>query len=128
IRMDTIDGLAVTETICISIGLCLPAVFSDAFPDTLSTYSLIVAAAGCGFLWWNWHPARIRLGEVGSAPLGFALGYLLLLAIASGYGYAVIILPAYYLSDYLLTLLQRIRNEKSIFIDHEEHYHQRAIQ
>lgn len=103
--LDEIEGLSATEMIGIGIGLSLLSALAGAFPDTLSSYSLIAVAAGCGFLWWSWHPAKIMLGAAGSIPIGFLLGYLLLLAALAGYGFAALILPAYYLADGIITLL-----------------------
>jgi len=125
--MDGIDGLSATEMLCLGIGLCVPAVLAGAFPDPLSVYSLLAVTAAAGFLWWNWHPARIFLGDVGSVPLGFFLGYLLLLAFQQGYMYSVLILPAYYLSDGGITLLKRLKAGKKIWIAHSEHYYQQAV-
>lgn len=49
-------------------------------PDT-ALLAAIVAGAGIGFTLWNWHPAKIFLGEGGSLVVGFFLG---VLAIISG--------------------------------------------
>ncbi|MDE3059433.1 MAG: glycosyltransferase family 4 protein [Pseudomonadota bacterium] len=125
--MDGIDGISASEMICIGMGFCLLAVFSDAFSHNLFSYSLIVATAGFGFLWWNWHPARIFLGDVGSVPIGFIIGYLLLMASTSGYLFPALILPAYYLADGTLTLLRRLCERKKIWVAHSEHYYQRAV-
>lgn len=125
--MDGIDGISATEMICIGVGLSVPAIFAGTFPDTLSVHGLIVAAAACGFLWWNWHPARIFLGDVGSVPIGFLLGYLLFTAVGQGYGYAAFILPAYYLSDGTLTLAKRLWRRQKIWVAHSEHYYQQAV-
>ncbi len=125
--MDGIDGISATEMIGIGIGLCLLAVIDGTFPNPLSVYGLIVAAAGCGFLWWNWHPAKITLGEAGSIPIGFLTGYLLLLAATSGYAYPAAILPAYYLADGTITLFKRLYQGKKIWQAHSEHYYQRAV-
>lgn len=125
--MDGIDGISPSEMFSISLGFCLISVFNNTFPDPLSVYSLIVYAAACGFLWWNWHPAKIFLGDVGSVPIGFLMGYLLLLAVLSGYGYAAAILPAYYLSDSGITLFKRLVAGKKIWVAHSEHYYQRAV-
>lgn len=125
--MDGIDGLSATEMICIGIGLCFPAVLTGAFPDSLSIYGLIITAAACGFLWWNWHPARIFLGDVGSVPIGFLLGFLLLIAIRDGYVYTALILPGYYLADGTITLIRRLRQGKKVWVAHSEHYYQRAV-
>ena len=96
--MDGIDGISATEMICIGVGLCLDWCHRRRISQRrFRTYSLILAAAGCGFLWWNWHPAKIFLGDVGSIPIGFLLGYLLLLAAQSRLCVAAaLILPAYY--------------------------------
>jgi len=125
--MDGIDGLAGTEMFTIGFGLCLPAVTAGYFPDPLSVYSLLAASAAAGFLWWNWHPAKIFLGDVGSIPLGFFLGYLLLLALQHGFTYAVLILPAYYLSDGGITLLKRCWQGKKVWKAHSDHYYQHAV-
>lgn len=125
--MDGIDGLSATETIGIGMGLCLITVMSDTFPNALSTYSLIIASAACGFMWWNWHPAKVLLGESGSVPIGFLLGYLLILAATTGYPYAAMILPAYYVSDATLTVIRRIYKRDKLFVAHTDHYYQRAL-
>jgi UDP-N-acetylmuramyl pentapeptide phosphotransferase/UDP-N-acetylglucosamine-1-phosphate transferase len=125
--MDGIDGIAPTEMICIGGGLVLITALTGIFPNPLSTYSLVFASAAWGFLWWNWHPAKILLGEVGSTPIGYLLGYLLYLAILSGYGYAAAILPAYYLSDATITLIRRIYQGQNILEAHSQHYYQLAV-
>jgi UDP-N-acetylmuramyl pentapeptide phosphotransferase/UDP-N-acetylglucosamine-1-phosphate transferase len=125
--MDGIDGISAAEMIAIGAGLVLITSLAGSFPDALSAYSLVIAAAACGFLWWNWHPAKIFLGDVGSIPIGFLLGYILLLAMQEGYGYAVAILPAYYLSDSTITLLKRLWRGKKIWVAHSEHYYQQAV-
>lgn len=125
--MDGIDGITPTEMICIGFGLCLITVINDSFPTPLSTYSLILFSAGCGFMWWNWFPAKIRLGEVGTVPIGFFVGYLLVLAINAGYGYAAVILPAYYISDATITLMYRAAKGKRMLAKHSEYYYRAAV-
>lgn len=107
-RMDGINGLAATETVCIAGGICWLSVMAGEFPKALFSYSLVTATATVGFLWWNWHPAKIRLGELGRVPLGFICGYLLLLAAMRGHAFAAFILPAYVLADGLLAMLKRL--------------------
>ena len=126
-RLDGIDGLAPTQMISIATGFALIVAFCGGFPDALSVYSLIIMAAGCGFFWWNWAPAKIHLGEVGSVPIGYLLGYLLFIAAASGYGYAALILPAYYLCDGALTALRRAWRGKETDTPHFEHFYQLAV-
>lgn len=125
--MDGIDGISASETVSIGSGFCALCIFTGMFPSELFSYSLVVAVAACGFIWWNWHPAKIFLGDVGSVPLGFILGYLLLLAATNGYGYAAAILPAYYVADGGITLIKRLIKRQKIWVAHSKHYYQRAV-
>jgi UDP-N-acetylmuramyl pentapeptide phosphotransferase/UDP-N-acetylglucosamine-1-phosphate transferase len=125
--MDGIDGLSASEMISIGLGLTFVLVFADQFETTLSSDAMILAAAGCGFLWWNWHPAKIFLGDVGSIPIGFVTGYILLIAALNDYGFAALILPAYYLCDATFTILKRLVKGKKIWEAHSEHIYQKAM-
>ena len=46
-----------------------------------------VLGACAGFLKWNWWKAKLFLGDVGSIPMGFVLGYLLILLALKGFLY-----------------------------------------
>ena len=85
------------------------------------------AAAMLGFLWWNRPPARIFLGDVGSIPLGFLLGWLLLKAAAAGHWAPALILPLYYLADATVTLLRRAVRREKVWQAHREHFYQQAV-
>ena len=124
--MDDMDGFATSALVCISTGICIVTVLFGAFPSTMASYSLIIAAAASGFLWWSWPPAKISLGKVGSVPLAFLLGYILLLAVRAGYGYAVLIMCAYYLSDSLLAWGRRTWRSMPLALVHNDHYYQQA--
>lgn len=124
--MDEVDGFAATALLSITTAICIVTVVAGDFPSFLSSYCLIVASAVCGFLWWNWPPAKILLGRVGSIPLGFLIGYLLLIAVRSGYGYAVLIMCAYYVSDSLISWTKRTWRSKPLALAHTEHYYQKA--
>lgn len=121
--MDNADGICGIETISISAGLCLVVVLGGAFPSPLAVHSLITAAAAVGFLWWNWPPAKIRMGASGTVPIGFLLGYLLLLAAHQGYGFTALILPAYIIAEGAISCSIKIfsRHKQST-----SYYYQRA--
>ena len=91
-------------------------------------FGLTTAAAALGFLRWNWHPARIFLGDVGSVPLGFLLGWLLLSLAASGHPVPALILPMYFLADATITLVRRAARGEKIWEAHREHFYQLAVQ
>ncbi len=124
--MDGIDGIAGTETACVGAGVALAGAITGV-DGALPFYGLTTAAAALGFLWWNWQPARIFLGDVGSVPLGFLLGWLLLSLAARGQWAAALILPLYYLADATLTLVRRALRGKHVWRAHREHHYQRAV-
>ncbi|HEY6335985.1 MAG TPA: glycosyltransferase family 4 protein, partial [Alphaproteobacteria bacterium] len=124
--MDGIDGITGGETAALGIGAALVSLAIAAEGDTL--YGLTIAAAALGFLWWNWHPAKIFMGDVGSVPLGYLLGWLLLDLASRGAWAPALILPLYYLADASLTLLRRLVRGERIWHAHREHFYQRAVQ
>ena len=125
--MDGIDGIAGVESIGIGIGIY--AIGVTLMPATAGYgQALTIATAMAGFLVWNWHPARIFLGDVGSIPLGFLLGWLLLDLATRGLWQTALILPLYYLADSSLTLLRRLLRGAVIWRAHREHCYQIAVQ
>ena len=60
-------------------------------------------------------------------PLGYLIGWLLLMAATRGGWAAALILPAYFLADSGVTLFRRTRRGASILEAHSEHFYQRAI-
>ncbi|KIL97819.1 Undecaprenyl-phosphate N-acetylglucosaminyl 1-phosphate transferase [Paramagnetospirillum magnetotacticum MS-1] len=123
--MDGIDGITGVESAGIGLGLALVAAITG--DGALIPPALIVAACGLGFLVWNWHPAKIFMGDSGSIPLGFVLGGLLLSLAAQGQLAAALILPGYYLADATITLLWRLKDGEKIWQAHRRHFYQRAV-
>jgi UDP-N-acetylmuramyl pentapeptide phosphotransferase/UDP-N-acetylglucosamine-1-phosphate transferase len=122
--MDGIDGIDGSEASAIGIGIVLVAGGSL----DLAAPAAVVAAAALGFLVWNWAPARIFLGDVGSVPLGYLLGFLLYQLALRGAWQAALILPLYFLADATLTLLRRLARGERVWQAHREHFYQRAVQ
>lgn len=124
--MDGIDGISGVETVSLGGGLALVAWLAG-FTAAQVALPAMLAAAALGFLAWNWQPARIFLGDVGSVPLGFLLGWLLLTTAAQGQWPAAAILPLYYLADATITLAQRLARGASVWRAHRGHFYQRAV-
>jgi UDP-N-acetylmuramyl pentapeptide phosphotransferase/UDP-N-acetylglucosamine-1-phosphate transferase len=123
--MDGIDGLAASETICISVGyLAVAATLSR--PDDVNTLALLLAGATAGYIVWNWHPAKVMMGDSGSIPLGFLLGWLLIDLSLQGHFAAAAILPIYFVTDATYTLLKRITQGELPWKPHRQHAYQRA--
>jgi len=124
--MDGIDGIDGGEAAAVGIGLmAFASVGSDKDPVLAAMAACIVTAA-LGFLVWNWAPARIFLGDVGSIPLGYLLGFLLLSVAARGHWKLALILPLYFLADATITLLRRLARGERVWTPHREHFYQRA--
>jgi UDP-N-acetylmuramyl pentapeptide phosphotransferase/UDP-N-acetylglucosamine-1-phosphate transferase len=124
--MDGIDGITSIETAAIGLGLAALALLTP-WPDSIAFLGFSLAAAAMGFLCWNRPPAKIFLGDAGSVPLGFLLGWLLLAAAATGYWKAALILPLYYLADASITLAWRGLRGKRVWLAHRDHFYQRAV-
>lgn len=125
--MDGIDGLAGGEAVSVAGGVALVAV-AGGLPLLPAAQAAIVAGAALGFLAWNWSPAKVFLGDVGSIPLGYALGWLLLSAVTAGAWVAALLLPLYFLVDATFTLLRRAAAGERFWKPHREHIYQRAVQ
>jgi UDP-N-acetylmuramyl pentapeptide phosphotransferase/UDP-N-acetylglucosamine-1-phosphate transferase len=124
--MDGIDGIAAVETISIAAGLAILALALD-WPVAVLALALFLLAAAAGFVPWNWHPAKVFLGDAGAVPLGFLLGWALVLAAGLGAWAAALILPAYYWADATLTLLARLARGETPWQAHRSHAYQRAV-
>lgn len=92
--------------------------------------NLSIAAAALSFLFFNFHPARVFMGDAGSIPLGF------LSATLGMYGWQNGIWPLWFplltfspfIVDATLTLYRRLRRGEKLSQAHRSHYYQRQIQ
>jgi UDP-N-acetylmuramyl pentapeptide phosphotransferase/UDP-N-acetylglucosamine-1-phosphate transferase len=125
--MDGIDGITGTETAAIGIGLLLFASVGTGADPGLTMLAAAMVGAALGFLVWNWSPARIFLGDVGSAPLGYLVGFLLLDLVMRGFWKVALILPLYFLADASITLARRLLRGERVWRAHREHFYQLAV-
>jgi UDP-N-acetylmuramyl pentapeptide phosphotransferase/UDP-N-acetylglucosamine-1-phosphate transferase len=125
--MDGIDGLATSEAAAVGGGLLLFATIGVGTDPAAASLAAGLFGAAIGFLWWNWSPARIFLGDVGSVPLGYLSGFLLLGLAARGHWKIALILPLYFLADATITLLRRLLRGERVWQAHRQHFYQRAV-
>jgi UDP-N-acetylmuramyl pentapeptide phosphotransferase/UDP-N-acetylglucosamine-1-phosphate transferase len=125
--MDGIDGIAGSEAIAIAGGLLLLSAVGNALDPTVALLAAAVFGAALGFLRWNWSPARIFLGDVGSAPLGYLTGFLLIGVAGVGRWRAALILPLYFLADATITLARRLLRGERVWQAHRQHFYQQAV-
>jgi UDP-N-acetylmuramyl pentapeptide phosphotransferase/UDP-N-acetylglucosamine-1-phosphate transferase len=124
--MDGIDGIAGAETAAIGLGIAAVAGLAG-MGAGFATLGVALAAAGLGFLVWNWDPARVFLGDVGSIPLGFLAGWLLLEMASWGLWAPALIIPGYYLADSTITLFRRGARGQRLWEAHRDHFYQLAV-
>lgn len=89
-----------------------------------------VAAAAAGFLCFNFHPARIFMGDAGSVPLGFTAGALGLVGWRSDAWplWFPLLVFAPFILDATVTLLGRALRGEKVWQAHRSHYYQRMVQ
>jgi Fuc2NAc and GlcNAc transferase len=123
--MDGIDGLAGGEAIVASSFFFL--LFARYGESGWAVVNLFVAAASMGFLVHNWPPARVFMGDAGSAFLGGFFGIQsIVAAITTPIPFPVLVLPfSNFLLDTTFTLFRRIRRGENWYMAHRSHYYQR---
>jgi len=123
--MDGIDGLAGSQALIIFSAIAVALYLRGNY--LLATLAAIFAATSGGFLFWNWPPAKIFLGDAGSGPIGYLIAGLALasendrsaplLAFAIMYGVFVV--------DATVTLIRRWRRGDRLAEAHRDHAYQR---
>lgn len=111
--LDGLDGLVAGISFIASIFIFFTSLIKDIPQYDTALIALVFGAACLGFLFFNFHPAKIFLGEGGSTFCGFMLG---VLAIVSGSKIAVtVMLMAVPLLDLIRTVVRRLLAKKSPF-------------
>lgn len=125
--MDGSDGMAGGMAL---IGFGSYAVAAAVAGNTpLALASAGVAGAAAGFLAFNFAPARVFMGDAGSAPLGLLAAALGLFGWATGAwsGWFPVVVFSAFLTDATLTLLRRLARGERIWLAHKEHLYQRMV-
>ena len=124
--MDGIDGLAAGEAVIVSFAAYFMT--SWAGDAEVSFLLLMLAAFVGGFLFWNWHPARIFMGDSGSCFLGFVFAVFAIAGERAGTAPALVwaVLLSVFTVDATLTLLKRARQKKDLAVAHREHLYQQV--
>jgi UDP-N-acetylmuramyl pentapeptide phosphotransferase/UDP-N-acetylglucosamine-1-phosphate transferase len=125
--MDGSDGLAGGMSV---IGFGTYALAAQLGGDpALAALCVALAAASAGFLFYNFHPARIFLGDIGSIPLGF---------LAAGLGivgwrndlwplWFPVLVFGPFIADASVTLIRRLIRGERLSQAHRDHYYQRMV-
>jgi Fuc2NAc and GlcNAc transferase len=125
--MDGIDGIASIEAITVCFGAAL-LTFTLLPASDLWLEPALLLASVAGFLYWNYPPARIFMGDAGSGFLGFVLAVFCVQAawVAAGAFWAWIILLGVFVVDASVTLVRRMLRGQKLHEAHRSHGYQYA--
>ncbi len=124
--LDGVDGLVSGMAAIGGLIIFLFTVTTQYYQPDIALASLVFSAACLGFLVFNWHPAKIFLGEGGSLLLGYILG---VLAIISGGKVAIaLLIMGIPVLDVAWTIIRRILKGKNPFrFADKKHLHHRLL-
>ncbi len=97
--------------------------------EQYATVSAITAAAAAGFLCFNFPPARIFMGDIGSSTLGLLAAMFSLWGVKDGVFPFWISLLVFspFLADATVTLLRRLWRREAVWQAHKTHYYQQLV-
>jgi UDP-N-acetylmuramyl pentapeptide phosphotransferase/UDP-N-acetylglucosamine-1-phosphate transferase len=98
--------------------------------ELFASVGLIVASASAGFLVFNFPPARIFMGDIGSSTLGLLAAALSLWGVKDGvfpFWIAILVFSPF-IMDATVTLLRRLLRREKIWQAHKTHYYQKLVQ
>jgi len=122
--MDGIDGLAASETVFVTLLSSLLII--NAQDQAALAVSLLLGSVALGFLAWNWPPAKIFMGDVGSNFLAYSLGALAIVSIANGSmnPWSWLLLLGVFVADATYTLAYRLLGRQRWYEAHNSHGYQ----
>ena len=124
--MDGIDGLASLQAICACLALTL--IYFLGGHQSMIWAPLLLSVSVAGFLYWNFPPARIFMGDAGSGFLGIILGGLSIQAAWAGseFFFAWLIMLGVFIVDATFTLIRRLARGDKVYEAHRSHAYQFA--
>ncbi|MCB1985991.1 MAG: glycosyltransferase family 4 protein [Burkholderiales bacterium] len=126
--MDGSDGLA-GGMVLIGFGYYGLVAYLSGYVN-FAVVNFSVAAASLGFLFHNFYPARIFLGDVGSVPLGYLAAVMGILGWINDLWslWLPLLVFSPFIADASVTLIKRFLRGEKIWLAHREHYYQRMVQ
>jgi UDP-N-acetylmuramyl pentapeptide phosphotransferase/UDP-N-acetylglucosamine-1-phosphate transferase len=125
--MDGIDGIAGGQALVAGAGWTAAGWWLG--QPAIVVGGLAIAAAAAAFLLYNWSPATIFMGDVGSALLGFLLAALPLAVegAARPAAYVAVLMVWPFVFDAGFTILRRVRRGERLMQPHRSHLYQRLV-
>jgi UDP-N-acetylmuramyl pentapeptide phosphotransferase/UDP-N-acetylglucosamine-1-phosphate transferase len=125
--MDGIDGIAGGQAFIAGLGWTMMGFLGG--PSFIGFLGVLLAASSLGFLFHNWPPARIFMGDAGSSFIGFTMAVLPILAAQKNprFMFAGILVVWPFIGDTSFTLVRRLIHKENIFVAHRSHLYQRLV-
>jgi len=128
--MDGIDGMAGGVAFAAGLGWALlTANISYLANSFVFWIALAIAASSLGFLFHNWQPAKIFMGDVASTFLGYSFAVMPMLA-SNQEGDALMLgtlLLWTFIMDAGVTFIRRLLRRENVFTAHRTHLYQRLV-
>lgn len=128
--MDGIDGIAGTQALTAGAGWLAIGLYSN--QTLITVIGVLLAATSLGFLFHNWQPAKIFMGDVSSAFLGYTFAVLPLLFLSLDpqqtkiLSCGVLMLWTF-IFDTMFTFIRRVLHGENVFAAHRSHLYQRLV-
>ena len=127
--IDGLDGLAAGIAAISALCIGFVAFIHGHYVPTIGM--MVVAGAALGFLPYNFHPAKIFMGDGGSQLLGFAIAAMSILGTVKSAAVVVVAIPAIVLGlpifDTIMAIVRRLIRRQSIGTADKEHLHHRIM-
>lgn len=125
--MDGIDGIAGGQAVV--TGCSWAALGNIGGYPMLEVLGWLVAGGSLGFLVYNWSPARIFMGDVGSAFLGYTFAVLPFMVVEHNLQLAVagFLMVWPFIFDSIFTFVRRLCRGENVFAAHRSHLYQRLV-
>ena len=127
--IDGLDGLAAGVAVIASVTIFLVALEGNILPVAVLTAAL--AGAAFGFLYYNFNPARIFMGDSGSMFLGFMLAGISVIGAVKCAATIALVVPILALGlpimDTTFAIVRRYRGGVPIFKPDRGHLHHRLL-
>jgi len=123
--IDGIDGMAASTAVFVSLTLAV-MLFVTEGPFEVMVVFVLISTAVCGFMFFNWPPATVFMGDAGSLFLGYMFGSLLLLTVLNGSIsiWTWLTVFGYFFSDTTATQIMRVVLVKKWYLAHRSHAYQ----
>ncbi|WP_042143770.1 glycosyltransferase family 4 protein [Paucisalibacillus sp. EB02] len=127
--IDGLDGLATGVTSIALISLFIMAIIDSRL--LVAYFCVVLIGANLGFLYHNFYPAKIYMGDTGSNFLGYMIAVISILGLFKNIALFSFVIPVIVLAvpifDTLFAILRRFLNKQNIMMPDNKHIHYQLL-